>query len=96
MIYGGSTDGDSNWARKAWSRRESLGVDDGRMRNEHVLSFDLDDLQGVNVPHNDALVIQAWITNYNVMRVFIELGSSVNFIFKETRSQMDLQGYKLE
>ncbi|XP_073017743.1 uncharacterized protein [Primulina eburnea] len=69
---------------------------EGVRRNELVISFDSDDLQGVSLPHNDALVIQARVANYDVMRVFIDSGSYMNVIFKEALVQMDLQGYQLE
>ncbi|XP_075491166.1 uncharacterized protein LOC142529496 [Primulina tabacum] len=94
MISGGSTDGDSNRARKSRSMRDCMEVEG--MRNEAVISFGPEDLKGVNLPHNDALVIQARVDNYDVMWVFIDSGSSVNVIFKEALIQMDLQGYHLE
>ncbi|XP_073033744.1 uncharacterized protein [Primulina eburnea] len=95
MISGGSTDGDSNRDRKARSRRECLEVD-GRWRDEPVISFGPEDLLGVSLPHNDALVIQARVANYDVLRVFVDNGSSVNVIFKEALVQMDLHEYQLE
>ncbi|XP_075483818.1 uncharacterized protein LOC142523976 [Primulina tabacum] len=55
MILGGSTDGDSNRARKGRSRRECLEVE-GARRNEAIISFGPEDLRGVNLPHNDALM----------------------------------------
>ncbi|XP_073314739.1 uncharacterized protein [Primulina huaijiensis] len=58
MISGGSTDGDSNRARKARSRRECLELD-GSGRNEPVISFGPEDLRGsdsVNVIFKEALV----------------------------------------
>ncbi|XP_075504634.1 uncharacterized protein LOC142542074 [Primulina tabacum] len=55
MILGGSTDGDSNRARKGRSRRECLEVE-GARRNEGIISFGPEDLRGVNLPHNDALM----------------------------------------
>ncbi|XP_073041966.1 uncharacterized protein [Primulina eburnea] len=79
MISGGSTDGDSNRARKARSRRECLEVD-GRRRDEPVISFGPEDLRGVSLPHNDALVIQARVANYDVLRVFVDNGSSLEAI----------------
>ncbi|XP_075483729.1 uncharacterized protein LOC142523882 [Primulina tabacum] len=94
-ISGGSTDGDSNRARKSKSRRDCMEVE-GMRRNEAVISFRPEDLKGVNLPHNDALVIQAWVANYDVMRDFIDSDSSVKVIFKESLIQMDLQGYHLE
>ncbi|XP_075524552.1 uncharacterized protein LOC142556953 [Primulina tabacum] len=63
MISGGSTDGDSNRARKARSKRECL---------------------------------EARVANYDVLRVFVDNGSSVNVIFKEPLVQMDLHGNQLE
>ncbi|XP_073049671.1 uncharacterized protein [Primulina eburnea] len=95
MISGGSTDGDSNRARKSRSRRECLEVE-GSRRNEAVISFGPEDLKGINMPHNDALVIQARVANYDILRVFVDSGSSVNVIFKDALVQMDLQGFKLE
>ncbi|XP_075478759.1 uncharacterized protein LOC142519604 [Primulina tabacum] len=95
MISGGSTGGDSNRARKSRSRKDCMEVE-GMRRNEAVISFDPEDLKGVNLPHNDALVIQARVANYDVMRVFIDSSSSVNVIFKEALVQMDLQSYHLE
>ncbi|XP_073064069.1 uncharacterized protein [Primulina eburnea] len=95
MISGGSTDGDSNRARKARSRRECLEVY-GKRRDEPLISFGPEDLRGVSLPHNDALVIQARVANYDVLRVFVDNGSSVNVIFKEALVQMDQQEYHLD
>ncbi|XP_073298507.1 uncharacterized protein [Primulina huaijiensis] len=95
MISGGSTYGDSNRTRKAKGRRICLEVDE-RRRNEPVISFGPEDLRGVSLPHNDALVIQARVANYDVLRVFVDNGSSVNVIFKEALVQMDLHEYQLE
>ncbi|XP_075481342.1 uncharacterized protein LOC142522058 [Primulina tabacum] len=55
MILGGSTDGDSNRVRKGRSRRECLEVE-GARRNEAIISFGPEDLRGVSLPHNDALM----------------------------------------
>ncbi|XP_073057035.1 uncharacterized protein [Primulina eburnea] len=96
MISGGSTDGDSNRARKAHSRHESFGVEDVVRDEGPVISFGSRDLQGVSLPHNDALVIQAKVANYDIRRVFIDSGSSVNIIFQEVLDQMNLEGYQLQ
>ncbi|XP_073046055.1 uncharacterized protein [Primulina eburnea] len=95
MISGGSTDGDSNRARKSRSRKDCMEVE-GARRNEVVISFGSEDLKGINLPHNDALIIQARISNYDILRVFIDSGSSVNVIFKDVFVKMDLQSYQLE
>ncbi|XP_075515468.1 uncharacterized protein LOC142550117 [Primulina tabacum] len=95
MISGDSTGGDSNRARKSRSRRDCMDVE-GARKNEAVISFGPEDLKGVNLPQNDALVIQAWVANYDILRVFVDSGSSVNVIFKDAFMQMDSQGYHLE
>ncbi|XP_075504467.1 uncharacterized protein LOC142541902 [Primulina tabacum] len=95
MISGVSTDGDSNRARKSRTRRECMEVE-GVRKNEAVISFGSEDLKGVNLPHNDALVIQARVANYDILRAFIDSDSSVNVIFKDAFVQMDLQVYHLE
>ncbi|XP_073020195.1 uncharacterized protein [Primulina eburnea] len=95
MISGGSTDGDSNRARKAHSRHESFGVDDAVRGEGPVISFGPRDLQGVSLPHNDALVIQEKVANYDIRRVFVDSGSSVNIIFQEALDQMNLEDYQL-
>ncbi|XP_073120991.1 uncharacterized protein [Henckelia pumila] len=95
MISGGSTDGDSNRARKFWSRRESLGVEEEKPGAGPVITFGPRDLEGLNLPHNDVLLIQARIANYDVRRVFVDSGSSVNVLKQDAFEQMDLQGYEL-
>ncbi|XP_073033812.1 uncharacterized protein [Primulina eburnea] len=95
MISIGSKDDDSNRAQKARSRRECLEVD-GWGRDEPVISFGPEDLRGVSLPHNDALVIKARVANYDVLSVFVDNGSSLNVIFKEALVQMDLHEYQLE
>ncbi|XP_073061690.1 LOW QUALITY PROTEIN: uncharacterized protein [Primulina eburnea] len=96
MISGGSTDGDSNRARKAHSRHESFGVENTVRGEGPVISFSPRDLQGVSLPHNDALVIQAKVANYDIRRVFVDSGSSVNVIFQEALDQMNLEDYRLQ
>lgn len=46
-----------------------------------VLRFGPQDLEGVITPHNDALVIRATVTYYEVAQVFVDSGSSVNVLF---------------
>lgn len=51
MISGGSTDEDSNRARKAWSRRKSLGASSRSREEGPVIIFGPRDLDDVIVPH---------------------------------------------
>ncbi|XP_074565166.1 uncharacterized protein LOC141821717 [Curcuma longa] len=97
MITGGATDGDSNRARKAHSRQlEVCGVGGGNRGNGPTIDFRPQDLEGVETPHDDALVIKAIIANYDISRVFVNTGSSVNIIFKKAFDQMQIDEADLE
>ncbi|XP_073314718.1 uncharacterized protein [Primulina huaijiensis] len=61
-----------------------------------VISFGPEDLRGVVTPHNDALVVTATVANYDVARIFIDNGSSVNILFKSTLDQMKVEGFEFE
>ncbi|XP_073131620.1 uncharacterized protein [Henckelia pumila] len=97
MIFGGPTNGDSNRARKTSSKNLiNMEVDNQIFHTGPTLSFGPEDLKGVSTNHNDALVIRAMVANYDVARIFVDSGSSVNVLFQEAINQMDLGQYKME
>ncbi|XP_073057218.1 uncharacterized protein [Primulina eburnea] len=98
MISGGVTDGDSGRARKAHGRRlENFKISKGAdLPQDPVISFGPEDLRGVVTSHNDALVVTATIANYDVARIFIDNGSSVNVLFKSTFDQIKMGGFEFE
>ncbi|XP_074560659.1 uncharacterized protein LOC141816830 [Curcuma longa] len=61
-----------------------------------IIGFGPQDLEGVETPHDDALVIKATIANYDISRVFVDTGSSVNIIFKSAFDQMQIDLDDLE
>lgn len=81
MISGGYTDGDSNRARKALCKSENREVNLVTHEDSPVISFSPKDLDGVNTLHNDALIIQAKVANYEIQMVFVDSRRSVNVIF---------------
>ncbi|CAA0829642.1 Unknown protein, partial [Striga hermonthica] len=90
MISRGPMDGDSNRARKEHARavkrkREEVGIT-ARMP---VISFKAEDAEEVVLPHNDALVITAEVTSFDVKRVFIDTGSSVDVMFYDCFVQIN-------
>ncbi|XP_073139066.1 uncharacterized protein [Henckelia pumila] len=98
MISEGTTDGDSGRARKAHGRRlENFEVSAqlGCPADPNI-SFGREDLKDVVIPHNDPLLVTFTIANYDVARIFVDTGSSVNIIFKETLDQMKLEGFELD
>ncbi|XP_073152688.1 uncharacterized protein [Henckelia pumila] len=97
MISGGPTDGDSNRARKTNSRKlVNMEIDNQIVQNGPTLSFGPEDLKGISNNHNDALVIRVMVANYDVARIFVDSGSSINVLFQEAINQMDLGQYKIE
>lgn len=90
MIVKGATDEDSNQACKVYGQRlESYGIRT-KIGRGPIISFGTKDLVGVTIPHANALVIQATIANYEVARIFMNIGSLVNIIFKDTFDQMQV------
>ncbi|CAA0840194.1 Unknown protein, partial [Striga hermonthica] len=90
MISEGPTDGDSNRVRKEHARavkrkREEVGTT-ARMP---VISFKAQDAEGVVLPHNDALVITAEVAGFDVKRVFIDTGCSVDVMFYDCFVQIN-------
>ncbi|XP_073154140.1 uncharacterized protein [Henckelia pumila] len=97
MISGGPTDGDSNRARKTNSRKlVNMEIGNQIVHNGPTLSFGPKYLKGISNNHNDALVIRVMVANYDVARIFVDSGSSVNVLFQEAINQMDLGQYKIE
>ncbi|XP_073270443.1 uncharacterized protein [Primulina huaijiensis] len=98
MISRGVTDEDSKQARKAHGRRlEKFEIyRDADLPQDLIISFGSEDLRGIVAPHNDALVVMATIASYDVARIFIDNGSSVNILFKRTLDQMKVEGFEFE
>lgn len=66
MISRDVTDGDSNQKLKRNGQTECMVVRALEVESGPVLGFGPDDLEGVTTPHNDALVVQTTMTNYDV------------------------------
>lgn len=52
------------------------------------LSFSDDDLQGIQCPHDDALVVSLNINGYDVSRILVDSGSSVNVLYFDVFMKM--------
>ncbi|KAL0413439.1 UNVERIFIED_CONTAM: hypothetical protein Sradi_1545600 [Sesamum radiatum] len=87
--------GDSHHARKTEVRRaydetirEILDVE--ATEDTPIIQFEKAEHSGPKNSHNDALVITALLFNYEVGRIFIDLGSSADILFGEAYDQMQL------
>ncbi|KAI3474877.1 hypothetical protein Pfo_030188 [Paulownia fortunei] len=92
MILGGPTDGDSNRARKAYARATPGGSKEEvhKINGGPVIQFGPHDMEGLQAPHNDALVIMAIVANFDVARIMVDTGSSVDVLFYEAYKKMNL------
>ncbi|PKU67130.1 hypothetical protein MA16_Dca012991 [Dendrobium catenatum] len=67
-------------------------------RVDHCIIFDDTDLEGIHTPHQDPLVINAGIGDpcFNVKRILVDNGSSVDVLFYSTFLSMGLVRKKLQ
>lgn len=54
------------------------------------VTFTLEDLVGIDLPHNEPLVIELHIDVNEVTRIQIDTGSLVNVIFRDVLKKMEL------
>ncbi|GFS38726.1 hypothetical protein Acr_00g0059080 [Actinidia rufa] len=54
------------------------------------ITFSSDDLRGLHLPHDDALVVSAVIANFNVQRILIDSGSSADILFVSAFEKMKI------
>lgn len=55
---------------------------------DHFVSFLEKDMEGVQTPRQDALIISAWIIRFDVRKVTVEIGSSTDIIFNYAYENM--------
>ncbi|KAI0497223.1 hypothetical protein KFK09_020446 [Dendrobium nobile] len=69
-----------------------------KLHVDHSITFEESDLEGIKNPHQDPLVISAGIGDpcYNVKRILVNNGSSVDVLFYSTFLNMGLSREKLQ
>ncbi|XP_043809109.1 uncharacterized protein LOC122722469 [Manihot esculenta] len=90
MIVGGTGGRMSHRGKKRSREGESSGAEVMQVI-EHSLvaiTFSPEDAQGVQMPHDDALVIEAVIHNYRVKKILVDDGSKVNLLPYRVFKQM--------
>ena len=101
MIEGGSSfSGDSNRSRKAHIRRAQLPSTEvdvfsfrpAKMPKYEVteITFTDEDMEGVEHPHDDPLVVTAMVGNHNVHRILIDTGATSNLMYYSALKAMGL------
>ncbi|XP_028080734.1 uncharacterized protein LOC114282281 [Camellia sinensis] len=81
--------------KKAEHTREVLSVQPavkrGKTEEKNVLSFSSRDLEHIQTPHNDALVVTLRIRDFDVKHILIDQGSSVEIMYYDAFKQLKLR-----
>ncbi|KAK3041361.1 hypothetical protein RJ639_002342 [Escallonia herrerae] len=99
-ISGGpSTGGLTSSSRKAYARQVNLTQGPAKRTKAATslaLEFDDADLDGVSLPHDDALIITLRIDAFQVKRILVDTGSLANIIFEDAFNQMEISDDKVK
>ncbi|XP_057506533.1 uncharacterized protein LOC130789734 [Actinidia eriantha] len=98
MIHGGfGLGGCSTSSRKKHARsahrlveEEIYNLSSSNVGNHTPITFSNDDLRGLHLPHDDALIVSAVIANFNVQRILIDSGSSADILFISAFERMKI------
>ncbi|XP_028110761.1 uncharacterized protein LOC114309250 [Camellia sinensis] len=63
----------------------------GKTEEKHVISFSTRDLERIQTLHNDALVVTLRIRDFDVKRILIGQGSSVEIMYYDAFKQLKLR-----
>ncbi|XP_028090068.1 uncharacterized protein LOC114290389 [Camellia sinensis] len=81
--------------KKAEHMREVLSVQPaikgGKTEEKNVLNFSSRDLKRIQTPHNDALVVTLRVRDFDVKRILIDQGSSVEIMYYDAFKQLKLR-----
>ncbi|XP_028117431.1 uncharacterized protein LOC114315058 [Camellia sinensis] len=81
--------------KKAEHIREVLSgqptVKKGKTKIKDVLTFSSKDLERIQTPHNDALVVTLRVKDLDIKRILIDQGSSVEIMYYDMFKQMKLE-----
>ncbi|CAA0834127.1 Unknown protein, partial [Striga hermonthica] len=87
----GERKGSPRAEREGRPRRKHAKVEIHQVDNGGpVMNFGPADVGEVERPHNYAIMITAQVSGYEVQRVFVDTGSSINVIFHDCLKRMDL------
>ncbi|XP_028103434.1 uncharacterized protein LOC114302590 [Camellia sinensis] len=81
--------------KKAEHMREVLSVQPavkkGKTEEKDILTFLSRDLERIQMPHNDALVVTLRVKDFGIKRILIDQGSSVEIMYYDAFKQMKLE-----
>lgn len=68
----------------------------GKVFEIPVVGFEPQDMEGVSMPHNNALVVWVTLANYEVARVSTDVDNSINVLFRDNFEWMQLNVGELQ
>ncbi|GFZ00651.1 hypothetical protein Acr_14g0002860 [Actinidia rufa] len=77
------------------SKKRFYNLSSPCVSDQPPITFSSDDLRGLHLPHDDALVVSAVIANFNVQRILIDSGSSADILFISAFEKMKIRLDKL-
>ncbi|GAA0159711.1 hypothetical protein LIER_16425 [Lithospermum erythrorhizon] len=87
--------GDSRNSRKNYARREVYSSS-STPKSVQAISFSDAELQGLELPHDDLVVIAPIIANYTVERMLVDTGSSADILYLSTYDKLGLSRNRLQ
>ncbi|XP_057954118.1 uncharacterized protein LOC131148434 [Malania oleifera] len=100
IFRGSASGGDSGGARKIYAKQKLLMEKEETIskRNKKYddITFDSGDEEGVQKPHDDALVLSLLVANYKVKHILIDKGSSANVMFWSVLVEMKIGKERLK
>ncbi|KAK3011208.1 hypothetical protein RJ639_011741 [Escallonia herrerae] len=87
----------SSSSRKAYARQVNLTQGPAKQTKASTsLEFDNANLDGVSLPHDDALIITLRIDAFQIKCILVDTGSSVDIIFKDAFNQMGISDNRIK
>ncbi|XP_028093100.1 uncharacterized protein LOC114293262 [Camellia sinensis] len=68
-----------------------LAVKQGKIEENDVLAFSGKDLERIKTPHNDTLIVTFCVKDFDIKRILVDQGSSVEIMYYDAFKQMTLE-----
>ncbi|KAG7559444.1 Retrotransposon gag domain [Arabidopsis thaliana x Arabidopsis arenosa] len=99
MIMGGLSDGEDYvraLKKRACQVCSVVAAPEKEQLSQDPITFTPEDAHGLQHPHNDALVVELVMEDFEVERVLVDTGSSVNQMFLQTLEKMGISERKIK
>ncbi|XP_077234682.1 uncharacterized protein LOC143876885 [Tasmannia lanceolata] len=89
IMGGPAAGGTSSAARKAYARRvNAVHTCSKKAKTENEISFSDADLDGLILPHDDALVLTMLVANWELRKILVDNGSSADILYYHAFERM--------